>query len=132
MKKISILLLILGISSCSIWENRTKNLINKELTLIVDNKKENQSIPYIIIKGDGRVSGMTGCNRLLANAIFESSGKIKFQNIAITKMFCNDSNELETDFLNALDNTHYYSIEEKTTVHFIDKNQEVLISFIMR
>lgn len=56
-----------------------------------------------------RVSGNAGCNNL-NGTVSVTGGKIKFSNIATTRMACNN-NKVETDFLALLDKTDNWDIE---------------------
>ena len=132
MKKIIIILLLISLISCTLYQNRKENLLNKELTLITDTKTlEDQNIPYIAIKGDGRISGNSGCNRILGKAEFGKAGDVIFKQLATTKMLCNQDDNIETNFLNALNKTLHYNIEENI-VYLLDSNKKVLISLSIK
>ena len=127
MKKIIVLLLILSsISSCALWQNRKTNIINKELILISKDDTKQKKLPFIIIKADGRLSGSTGCNRILGTAYFGDPGDVIFKNIATTKMFCEQNNDLEEKFLYILNNTLHYNITGDA-VYLLDGNKQPLV-----
>ncbi|MDR0484957.1 MAG: META domain-containing protein [Alphaproteobacteria bacterium] len=134
MKKISALLLFLFLASCVlIAPNQKDKLINRDLTLVVDNRLPQKNLPFILIKADGRVSGSTGCNRIVGTAAFGNTGEVIFRNIAITRMLCiqESSNDLEQYFVDGLNNTLFYFINEDT-VYFLDKNQDKIFALKIR
>ncbi|MCL2566990.1 MAG: META domain-containing protein [Alphaproteobacteria bacterium] len=132
MKKISILLILLVLSSCVlIAPNQKEKLINKDLTLIVDERFPQKNLPFLFIKADGRVSGSTGCNRLLGTATFGQTGEVFFSQVATTKMFCLFEGSFEEYFVNGLNNTAYYFINGNI-VYFLDKNQDKIFALKIR
>lgn len=74
--------------------------------------------PFISLKKDeSRVSGNTGCNNLMGSFKVDSDygneGKLKFSQMATTRMACMDVN-YEQDFLKALEDCNNYSIVNDT------------------
>jgi len=63
-----------------------------------------------IYASTNKFSGFAGCNRMNGSLFFEK-GKLRFINIATTKMMCENSNK-EGEFLTALQSTTTYSIGE--------------------
>lgn len=128
MKKILLILLLISVSSCSLLENRKENIINKELTLIPSTPlPQEQKLPFIIIKADGRLAGSTGCNRIIGTAYFgKNPGEVIFKNISTTKMFCNQNDYIEEKFIEALNKTLHYTIEQNT-VFLYDGERNPLI-----
>jgi heat shock protein HslJ len=132
MKKIIIILLLISLISCTLYQNRKENLLDKELTLITDTAPlENQNIPYIVIKADGRIFGSSGCNKVLGQAHFGEAGDIIFKQLATSKMLCNQDDNIEIKFLEALNKTLHYNIEENI-VYLLDSNNKVLISLSIK
>lgn len=56
---------------------------------------------------DGRINGHTGCNSFFADMKLEKDGKVLFENIGSTKMFCPDMMEQEDAILMALQKATY-------------------------
>ena len=67
-----------------------------------------------IYASTNKFSGFAGCNRMNGSLFFEK-GKLRFINIATTKMMCENSNK-EGDFLTALQSTTTYSIGENRLI----------------
>lgn len=68
-----------------------------------------------IYASTNKFSGFAGCNRMNGSLFFEKE-KLRFINIAITKMMCNNANK-ESEFLTAL---------QSTTTYFIGENRLIL------
>ncbi len=69
--------------------------------------------PFIQLNPDGnKISGFGGCNQL-AGQYTLSGKKITFKIIA-TRMFCQETMEIETGYLQALDNANEFVIDEHT------------------
>ncbi len=67
-----------------------------------------------IYASTNKFSGFAGCNRMNGSLFFEK-GKLRFINIATTKMMCENSNK-EGEFLTALQSTTTYSIGENRLI----------------
>ncbi|MDR2007724.1 MAG: META domain-containing protein [Alphaproteobacteria bacterium] len=132
MKKIFILFCLLALNGCMlIAPNQKEKLMNKDLTLIVDSRLSQEHLPFLFIKADGRVSGSTGCNRLLGQATFGNTGELVFKSLATTKMFCFFEGDMEEYFVNGLNNTAYYFINDNI-VYFLDSNQDKIFALKIR
>lgn len=59
-------------------------------------------------------SGLLGCNRIMSSLFFERE-KLRFNNIASTKMMCGNSNK-EAEFITALESVTTYSIEDNRLI----------------
>ena len=66
--------------------------------------------PHIVFSPELRVSGATGCNRLMGQAKV-SGHSISLAPLATTKMACMDDN-LEMPFVAALNNTQQYQVKD--------------------
>ncbi|GAC14025.1 META domain-containing protein [Aliiglaciecola lipolytica] len=74
---------------------------------------------HLIFKSkDNQLVGFGGCNRFFGsfelNNESENSGTLSVSQLGATKMACPDSDINEQAFLNALSNTHRYSINGET------------------
>ena len=90
--------------------------------------------PFISLKKDeSRVSGNTGCNNLMGSFKVDSDygneGKLKFSQMATTRMACMDVN-YEQDFLKALEDCNNYSIVNDTLS--LKKDGKLLAKFTGR
>ncbi len=100
-------------------------LLNKYWKLVELNGKDisvnaesGNTEPFLSLnKGDNRVFGNTGCNNLMGSfkvaSDYGNEGKIKFSQMATTRMACRDVN-YEKDFLKALESCDNYSILNDT------------------
>jgi len=71
-------------------------------------------------------SGFAGCNQFTGGYSLEGK-KVNMKNLATTKMFCQETMETETRYLQALTETDSYRIEEH--VLFLTKGDQQLAKF---
>ena len=71
-----------------------------------------------------QVSGSTGCNRLFGK-LFKEKNKLKFENIATTRMACDDDG-LEQAFLENLGTIASYRIQDGVLMLLNDQNNTVI------
>lgn len=75
---------------------------------------DNQREAHLILGEDGRVSGSTGCNRLMGSYRLEGD-TLTFSRLASTRMACpGDMAMLEQAWLAALAETAHYSIADQS------------------
>lgn len=75
---------------------------------------DNQREAHLILGEDGRVSGSTGCNRLMGSYRLEGD-TLTFSRLASTRMACpGDMARLEQAWLAALSETAHYSIADQS------------------
>jgi len=67
-----------------------------------------------IYANTNKFSGFAGCNQMNGSLFFEK-GKLRFINIATTKMMCNNMNK-ETEFIKTLQSTTTYLIGENRLI----------------
>jgi len=77
--------------------------------------ESNQRKPYFLLSATGnRVSGFTGCNRLIGSFELKSEN-LRFKDLVTTKMAClSPAKELEMEFLNALNAIKSYRLVGNT------------------
>lgn len=63
----------------------------------------------LTLGNDGRATGKTDCNSYFATYAIGTDGVITFSDIGATKMFCEDSQEME--FIGFLTNTSHYTTD---------------------
>lgn len=73
-----------------------------------------------------KVSGFAGCNQFSGSYNLEGK-KLSLKNLAATKMFCSETMEIETRYLQALNETDSYKIEEH--VLFLNQGDQHLAKF---
>lgn len=71
-----------------------------------------------------QVSGSTGCNRLFGK-LFKEKNKLKFENIATTRMACDDDG-LEQAFLKTLETVAAYQIQDGVLMLLNNQNNTVI------
>jgi heat shock protein HslJ len=71
-----------------------------------------------------QVSGSTGCNRLFGK-LFKEKNKLKFENIATTRMACDDDG-LEQAFLKTLETVAAYQIQDGVLMLLDNQNNTVI------
>ena len=82
--------------------------------------------PWIKLS-EGRVSGFSGCNRLMGSYLLEDK-TLTFSQLGGTKMFCFDAQELEDKFMKTLSKTHFWKYKRGKLCLF-DENTTVIMIF---
>ncbi|WP_110656596.1 META domain-containing protein [Salinicola halimionae] len=84
---------------------------------------DNQREAHLILGADGRVSGSTGCNRLMGSYTLQGD-TLTFSQLASTRMACPaEMMALEQAWLTTLSDTAHYSISGQRLVLEDAKNQ---------
>ena len=65
---------------------------------------------FVFTFDDGNFSGIGACNRMMGQFATSTTGALKFQSIASTKMMCPNA-ELETKFSQILDQATHYEVD---------------------
>ncbi len=81
--------------------------------------RENAPEPRITFNAENKFSGNAGCNRIAGSyQIREKSDSIRFSQVVATKMMCINGMETENKFLQALDETRTYIIQNDTLIFY--------------
>jgi heat shock protein HslJ len=81
----------------------------------ISKKDFSKEFPLLeIYARDNKFLGFAGCNRMNGSLFFEK-GKLRFTNLATTKMMCESSNK-ETEFITALQGSNTYQIENNRLI----------------
>ena len=81
---------------------------------------ENDDMFDIFFAADGSVKGIGACNRFFGTyKVPNPNGVISISDIASTKMTCPDI-DLETRFLNTLQDVHLYQLDDKCLYLFVN------------
>ena len=107
-----------------------QEILDKEWIIVKIEKEkvttDTEKTPWIKLS-EGRVSGFSGCNRLMGSYSLE--GKIlTFSQLGGTKMFCFDAQELEDRFMKTLSKTHFWKYKRGKLCLF-DENKIVIMTF---
>jgi len=97
-------------------------LNDKPIATINESKKLN----LVFDAETQKASGFAGCNQFTGGYTLEGK-KLSLKNIAATKMFCQETMEIETRYLEALSKTDSYKIEEH--VLFLNQGDQHLAKF---
>jgi len=90
----------------------------------------NSSIPYIHFDTEKeQIHGFAGCNNFFGKYETENAGEIHFLQISATKKFCSESMDLETRFLEMLNNCRHFKFRKDTLI-LEDQNKNQLATFI--
>jgi len=84
-----------------------------------------EKAPWIKLS-EGRVSGFSGCNRLIGSYSLEGK-TLTFSQLGGTKMFCFDTQELEDKFMKTLSKTHFWKYKRGKLCLF-DENKIVIMT----
>jgi len=83
---------------------------------------------HMILKGDDRVSGYSGCNQFMGSVVVNGDG-LSFGPIAGTRRMCEGSMDQENAFLQALESAYRFSISgEDLAVE--NANGEIAMRFV--
>lgn len=117
MKYIISILLVTLLSSCG-TKNKVKetdkNPLHKKWELsLIDGNQVSLNLPvYIELTEDNKVSGFIGCNRLTGNYTIEKESKIKFNQLATTRMMCSEMEmTVESQVLELLNTVDNFTID---------------------
>jgi heat shock protein HslJ len=87
---------------------------------------ENLKEPYFILKNDHKVAGFGGCNRFFGNYKVTPT-QISLGAMAMTRMMCKGTMELEQNFQKVLQEATHYKIHGENLQLF--SNNQLLASF---
>lgn len=81
--------------------------------------------PYLSVAEDNRLTGFGGCNKLMGSVKLDGNA-ISFPGVGSTKMFCKETQAVETSFLTALRATNSFTLEgDKLTL--LDRSKELAV-----
>ena len=82
---------------------------------------EGKENPYLSIAEDNRLAGFGGCNKLMGSVKLDGNA-ISFPGVGSTKMYCQETQAVETSFLTALRATNSFTLDgDKLTL--LDKSK---------
>jgi heat shock protein HslJ len=130
-------LFICGLLGCNSQKNINKNMVyfesitDKEWVAIeIDNKKielsEVNQFPRLKLS-EGKISGFSACNRMNGTYTMEKE-KISFGSIAVTKMLCFETQDIETKYLKALTEVAFWKYEQNK-LYFMNTQKQIIIVF---
>lgn len=156
MKIITILLSVIALNSCgntkaasNMQENldakKTETLSGKYIISNLINTEElPEDIHLIFDETTNKVSGYAGCNTFSGNYTIEGN-KIKLDSFIATRMYCEDTMEIEQNLMNALQEADSFSLEnmelsiknengilltgKKNTTSKISQKEDLLIEY---
>lgn len=128
MKSLILLSVLASLNACcnlkTMAVQEETNLMNLNGTYIVKTLNNNDvSVNNMTInfnKEENMVSGFSGCNRFSGMYVLEN-GLLKVGPLASTKMFCQDTHQIESQMLEALSKTHDIRIEDGVLKLISDK-----------
>ena len=135
--KCLLMLLLCVLLSCNSQKNAAKSaetpisITDREWkAIVIENEKLEQlttdKLPAMKLS-EGKVTGFSSCNRMHGTYTMEKD-KITFSQMAVTKMLCVDTQEIESKFLKALSEVKSWK-EEKGKLHLLNENKQVIIIF---
>jgi len=130
-------LLISVLLSCNSQRNINKNAVfselitNKEWVAVeLEGKKielsEINQFPRLKLS-ESKISGFSSCNRMNGTYALEKE-KITFDTIAVTKMLCFETQEIESKFLKVLSEVKFWKYEQ-TKLYFLNAQKQIIIVF---
>lgn len=131
------LLTVCFLSSCNSQRNINKStetpisITDKEwIAVELNNEKieqlEADRLPKLTLSA-GKVSGFSSCNRMNGTYTLEKD-KLTFGAIAVTKMLCFDTSDLENKFLKALSEVNFWDYKQNK-LHFLNEKKESIVVF---
>ncbi len=103
-----------------VWERTVMN----DDSIVIPNKSEDFIITF---NDDGTVSGRTDCNSFSGSYEIGSDGAIKFDPLAMTKMFCEGSKDVT--FVGALSQVQSYSVDTRNDKLLLYYNEGLIILY---
>ena len=83
----------------------------------ISNNSSSQKIPQIVFRSaDNKFNGNTGCNSMAGTYELKEDNRILLTGIISTKMACMNNMELESQFLNALEQADNYTLTADTLI----------------
>lgn len=130
MTKTLLLLLVLTAASCGVKNGNTSTpepedvkWVLEALMTLPNIKVPAKDGPFMLLeKVTGKVNGSGGCNSFFGSYT-RSDDKIDISNIASTKKYCVELQELENAYFAALDAANRYSLKGKELLLFKDDTQ---------
>ncbi len=132
-----IFILAIGLltTSCNTPEEKMKSSVplfdtRWSLKKIYNNDKEEAVNTKAFIRFDkekGSAGGNGSCNSFGSTANVKGN-EVSFKNIFSTKMYCEEVQQIENDFLGKLEKVNRFEIKEKTLLMYRD--QEMLLEFL--
>jgi len=107
-----------------------QEILNKEWVIVKIEKEkittDVEKAPWIKLS-ERRVSGFSGCNRLMGSYLLEGK-TLFFSQLGGTKMFCFDTQELEDKFMKTLSKTHFWK-SKRGKLYLFDQNKTAIMTF---
>ena len=133
----SFTLIISILLSCNSQRNINKNTVSSDpitdkewVAVELEGKKielsEANQFPRLKLS-EGKISGFSSCNRMNGTYTLEKE-KISFGPIAVTKMLCFETQEIESKFLKSLSETQFWK-HEQSKLYFLNAQKQILIAF---
>jgi len=131
------LLLVCFLTSCNSQRNINKktevsiSITEKEWIAVELNSEKIEQLaadrfPKLTLSA-GKVSGYSSCNRMNGTYTLEKD-KIVFGAIAVTKMLCFDTKDLEDKFLKAISEVKFWEYKQDK-LHFLNEKKQIIIVF---
>jgi len=106
-----------------------QEILDKEWIVVKIEKEkiaDTEKTPWIKLS-EGRVSGFSGCNRMIGSYSWEGK-TLTFSQLGGTKMFCFDAQELEDKFMKTLSKTHFWKYK-RGKLYLFDENKTAIMMF---
>ena len=84
---------------------------------------------FVFTFDDGNFSGVGACNRMMGEFTTSTTGALKFQSIASTKMMCPNA-ELETKFSQILDRATHYEVDGNLLMILSDGEMQAVLQAV--
>ncbi|WP_010420820.1 copper resistance protein NlpE N-terminal domain-containing protein [Anaerophaga thermohalophila] len=106
----------------------------EELIMLPDEKVktvEKEKIFLEFSSEEKKISGFAGCNNFFGKYEIPEEGKITLSLLGSTKKFCSETMEIETLFMDMLNNCKHYTLSQDTLV-LLNQNKEQLGIFTIQ
>jgi heat shock protein HslJ len=138
LKVFIMMIFVYSMFGCKVQKNIT---VNVEVPLSVLEKEwiavkiENEEIEQQLKKeqrptiklSEGKISGYASCNRFHGTYTVKEN-TIAFEQIAMTKMFCQETNKIENAYLKALSQVQSWEYREEK-LYFFNQEKQIIIIF---
>lgn len=85
-----------------------------------------EHVPNLVITKEGQASGFAGCNRFHGPVKVDGMN-IKFENMALTRMYCMETMHIEEAYMNVLNAVDNYAVDKGNL--YLQKGNEILATF---
>jgi len=94
--------------------------------------REDQRMPYLVLRiEETRIMGYGGCNEFTGSFVLGDNDGIRFDQVAATKMYCQETMHIEDKFFAELKNTTSFKMDDEV-LQFMNEDGDVILRLQMK